>query len=116
VRLTAAGSTDWRYLALEDPLPAGVEQISDTSAYPLESGSTAWWWYGPRVEYRDARTLFFLDSFEQGRYEFVYLVKAVSSGRFRAVPAQIAPMYVPDVAASTEPFTLSIATPAATPR
>ena len=27
VRLTAAGSPEWRYLALEDPLPAGVEAI-----------------------------------------------------------------------------------------
>ncbi len=36
VRLTAAGSPEWRYLALEDPLPAGVEAIQDTTAYPLE--------------------------------------------------------------------------------
>ncbi len=116
VRLTVAGSKDWRYLALEDPLPAGVEAIQDTTAYPLESGSRDWWWYGPRVEYRDARTTFFLESFEQGRYEFVYLVKAVSTGRFQAIPAQIAPMYVPNVTASTEPFTVTVALPAETPR
>ena len=36
VRLTVAGSPEWRYLALEDPLPAGVEAIQDTTAYPLE--------------------------------------------------------------------------------
>ena len=27
VRLTVAGSTDWRYLIVEDPLPAGVEAV-----------------------------------------------------------------------------------------
>ncbi|MEQ1758011.1 MAG: alpha-2-macroglobulin family protein [Vicinamibacterales bacterium] len=112
VRLTVAGSTDWRYLALEDPLPAGVEAIQDTTAYPLENGSRDWWWYGPRVEYRDSKTTFFLESFEQGRYEFVYLVKATSSGEFKAIPAQISPMYVPGVNASTEPAALSIALPA----
>jgi len=111
VRLTAAGSTDWRYLALEDPLPAGVESIQDTTAYPLENRNQDWWWYGPRVEYRDSKTTFFLDSFTAGRYEFVYLVKAISSGEFKAIPAQIAPMYVPGVAASTEPFTISVDLP-----
>ncbi len=112
VRLTVAGSKDWRYLALEDPLPAGVEAIQDTAAYPLENGSRDWWWYGPRVEYRDSKTTFFLESFEAGRYEFVYLVRAVSSGEFVAVPAQIAPMYVPEVAASSEPTTITIDLPA----
>ena len=37
VRLTVAGSPEWRYLAIEDPLPAGVEAIQDTTAYPLEN-------------------------------------------------------------------------------
>ncbi len=32
-----------------------------------------------------------------GRYEYLYLVKAMSSGTFRAAPAQISPMYVPGV-------------------
>jgi uncharacterized protein YfaS (alpha-2-macroglobulin family) len=36
VRLTVAGTPDWRYLLLEDPLPAGVEAVQDTTAYPLE--------------------------------------------------------------------------------
>ena len=53
--------------------------------------------------------MFFQETFEEGRYEFVYLVKVISSGEFRAVPAQIAPMYVPGVAASSEPMTVTIA-------
>lgn len=113
VRLTVAGAKDWRYLVLEDPLPAGVEAIQDTTAYPLERGRPdALWWTGSRVEYRDARTVFFQESFEEGRYEFVYLVKAISSGQFRAVPAQIAPMYVPGVTASSEPHTVIVTLPA----
>ncbi len=117
VRLTAAGSTDWKYLLLEDPLPAGVEAIQDTTAYPLETGRAEdWWWYGPRVEYRDSKTLFFQREFDQGRYEYVYLVKVVSAGTFAAVPAQITPMYVPRVAASSEPFSLTVVVPQETPR
>jgi len=116
VRLTVAGSKDWRYLMIEDPLPAGVEAIQDTTAYPMERANRWRWWWGSQVEYRDNKTVFFQEQFDQGRYEFVYLVKAISSGEFRAVPAQITPMYVPDVAASSEPQTVIVATPAAGPR
>jgi uncharacterized protein YfaS (alpha-2-macroglobulin family) len=112
VRLTVAGSAEWRYLALEDPLPAGVEPIQDTTAYPLERETADSWWYGSRVEYRDSRTVFFQETFERGRYEYTYLVKVIAPGRFRAIPAQISPMYVPGVHASSEPQSFTIATPA----
>ena len=96
VRITVAGSSDWRYLMIEDPLPAGVEAIQDTTAYPMERAGRVALVVGlADVEYRDNRTVFFQESFETARYEFVYLVKAISSGEFRAVPAQVAPMYVP---------------------
>ncbi len=108
VRITVAGSPEWRYLAIEDPLPAGVESIQDTSAYPLEKPKPDAWWSATRVEYRDAKTVFFQESFEQGRYEYAYLVKVISPGQFRAVPAQVSPMYVPDVHASSEPQTFTI--------
>ena len=110
VRLTVAGSNDWRYLVIEDPLPAGVEAIQDTTAYPLERARQDWWW-GSRVEYRDSKTVFFQQDFDRGRYEYLYFVKVTSAGEFRAVPAQIAPMYVPDAGASSEPATLKVTLP-----
>ena len=111
IRLTIAGAPDWRYVMLEDPLPGGVEAIQDTTAYPLENKAADSWWWGSRVEYRDQRTVFFQEEFTEGRYEYVYLVKVTSAGTFRAVPAQVSPMYVPNVFASSEPQTLTV-TPA----
>jgi alpha-2-macroglobulin len=111
IRLTVAGSKDWRYLMIEDPLPAGVEAVQDTTAYPMERGNQWRLWWGSQTEYRDNRTLFFQERFDEGRAEFVYLVKAISSGQFRAAPAQVAPMYVPDVAASSEPQFVVVAVP-----
>ncbi len=108
VRLTVAGSPEWRYLAIEDPLPAGVEAIQDTTAYPLERETANSWWYGSRVEYRDSRTVFFQETFDRGRYEYSYLVKVIAPGQFRAIPAQVSPMYVPGVHASSEPQTFVI--------
>ena len=54
--------------------------------------------------------MFFQETFESGRYEFAYLVKVIAPGQFRAVPAQISPMYVPGVHASSEPqaFTITV--------
>ena len=112
VRITVAGASDWRYLVLEDPLPAGVEAIQDTTAYPLERQAANSWWYGSRVEYRDSKTVFFQESFDRGRYEYSYLVRVIAPGQFRAVPAQVSPMYVPGVFASSEPVTMTVPAPA----
>lgn len=65
---------------------------------------------GSQTEYRDNRTVFFQERFDDGRVEYVYLVKVISSGDFRAAPAQVAPMYVPDVAASSEPIRIRVTT------
>jgi uncharacterized protein YfaS (alpha-2-macroglobulin family) len=112
VRLTVAGSPEWRYLAIEDPLPAGVEAIQDTTAYPLEKEAPDSWWYGSRVEYRDSKTVFFQETFDRGRYEYSYLVKVIAPGQFRAIPAQVSPMYVPGVHASSEPQSFTVTVPA----
>jgi uncharacterized protein YfaS (alpha-2-macroglobulin family) len=107
VRLTAAGAADWRYLVLEDPLPAGMEPVLEPELYELERPVS--WWTGSQREYRDARVVQFQESFERGRYEYHYLLKAVTPGTFRAMPAQIAPMYVPGTAASTAAQTVGVA-------
>jgi uncharacterized protein YfaS (alpha-2-macroglobulin family) len=109
VRVTAAGAADWRYLVLDDPIPAGMEAILEPEVYELERPTS--WWTGSRREYRDASVVQFQETFEQGRYEYNYLLKAVTPGEFRAMPAQIAPMYVPGVSASTTTQNVSIAAP-----
>src|SRR5262249_35010310 len=106
VRLVAAGSKEWRYLLIEDPLPAGVEAVRDPDIYELERRPT--WWYGSKREYRDTRIVQFQNEFSDGRYEYTYLLKVVTPGNFRAMPAQIAPMYVPDVFATTGVQTIEV--------
>jgi hypothetical protein len=110
VRITAAGSKDWRYLMLDDPLPAGMEAVQDADAYELERPPR--WWYGSKREYRDTRVVQFQSDFSAGRYEYVYLLKATTPGRFRAMPARLAPMYSPGVAATSAPQLVDVASPA----
>jgi len=113
VRLTTAGSTDWRYLMIEDPLPAGAEAIEQDALYEMERRTPRWW--GSRRELHDDRVVFFQERFDRGRYEFTYLLKVITPGVFRAMPAQIAPMYVPDVSASSDTQTLKVTSPTAAP-
>ena len=106
VRLTAAGSADWRYLMLEDPIPAGTEQVEREASYELEQRMR--WFYGSERQFRDDRTVFFLDRFGQGRYDFTYLLRVTTPGVFAAMPARISPMYVPDVSASSTATTFTV--------
>jgi hypothetical protein len=106
VRLTAAGSRDWRYLVIDDPIPAGTEAVATPEDYPLERRAPSW--TGNHREYRDSRVVVFQDRFDRGTYEFQYLLRVVTPGVFTAMPAQIAPMYVPGVSASTETVTVTV--------
>jgi alpha-2-macroglobulin len=106
VRLAAAGSTDWRYLMIEDPIPAGTEPVAREDLYELEHRQS--WWFGSQREFRDDRTVFFLSDFAQGRYDLSYLLKVTTPGVFSAMPARISPMYVPDVSASSEVITMTV--------
>jgi alpha-2-macroglobulin len=107
VRLTAAGAKDWRYLMLEDPIPAGTEAIQRSDLYALERRAETWWW-GSQREYRDNRVMIFQESFAAGRYEYAYLLKVITPGVFRASPARISAMYVPDSAASSQALTVTV--------
>jgi uncharacterized protein YfaS (alpha-2-macroglobulin family) len=106
VRLTAAGSTDWRYLMLEDPIPAGAEPVEQENAYELERRRP--WFWGTHRELRDDRVVFFLNDFTTGRYELTYMLKVTTPGVFGVMPARIAPMYVPDASASSSAITLTV--------
>ncbi|WP_157899252.1 alpha-2-macroglobulin family protein [Luteitalea pratensis] len=105
VRLVVAGSSDWRYLMIEDPIPAGAEAVTRPDL--LELAKPPSWTYGSHREYRDDRVALFLDEMP-GRAEFAYLLRVTTPGQFRAMPAQVSPMYVPGVHASSAALSLDV--------
>ncbi len=113
VRLVVAGSNDWRYLMIEDPIPAGTEAVARPDV--LELATPPSWTYGSHREYRDDRVALFLDQLP-GRAEFAYLLRVTTPGRFRAMPAQVTPMYVPGVHASSATLALEVSSPQEVPR
>jgi uncharacterized protein YfaS (alpha-2-macroglobulin family) len=82
-----------RHLMIEDPIPAGAEQVSSVGNLNLDYTSGTDWtdWYSS-VEFRDNRTVFFLDYFD-GNVTFQYAMRVQLPGQFRVAPARAELMY-----------------------
>jgi uncharacterized protein YfaS (alpha-2-macroglobulin family) len=107
VRLTVTGS-EWKYMMLEDPIPAGTEFVERDSAYELKSRPPWWQYLFTRRELHDDRMAIFQTYFPQGQQQYFYLLKVVNPGAFQVSPARVQPMYNPDAMATTESRRLEV--------
>jgi len=88
------------YLMIEDPIPAGAEQIGRANGLALSYADNQWTdWYSQR-EFRDNRTVLFVDYFD-GKATFQYALRVEVPGDFRAAPARAELMYQPTVQSNT---------------
>ncbi|HTP85415.1 MAG TPA: hypothetical protein VMJ34_00635, partial [Bryobacteraceae bacterium] len=107
VRITVTGG-DWRYLLMEDPIPAGTEFIERDDLYELRDKPGWWGWWFTRRELHDNRMAIFQTYFGGGQQQYVYLLKVVNPGVFHVNPAKVQPMYQPNVFATTEARTVEV--------
>src|SRR5262245_28662569 len=107
VRLTVSGG-NWRYLQIEDPIPAGTEFIERDDLYELQEKPDWWGRFFTRREFHDDRAAFFQTYFNQGQTQHFYLLKVVNSGAFRTSPARVQPMYQPQYLSTTESRALTV--------
>jgi len=101
VRLTLTGQ-QWRYLMVEDPIPAGTEFIAADHGYELRNKPPWWAYYFTRREQHDDRMAIFDTFFPAGQKQYFYLLKVVNPGVFQVSPARVGPMYQTNVMATTE--------------
>ncbi|HVQ37710.1 MAG TPA: alpha-2-macroglobulin family protein, partial [Pyrinomonadaceae bacterium] len=96
VRLKLSGAIG-RHVMLEDPIPAGAEQVPSVGSLDLDYSAGQDWsdWYSSR-EFRDNRTVFFLDYFD-GSATLQYAMRVQVPGQFRVAPARAELMYRPSV-------------------
>jgi uncharacterized protein YfaS (alpha-2-macroglobulin family) len=103
-----------RYVAVDDPLPAGFEAVDtrlattsdrlraiDRRGVRFDEDDDAmerseWSSYYTR-EVRDDRVLFFVDAMAAGVYRYRYLARATASGSFVTPPISAHAMYAPEV-------------------
>jgi hypothetical protein len=106
VRLRLTGPRA-QYLMIEDPIPAGAEQVAQISGIYLNHTAGQWTdWYSAR-EFRDNRTAIFLNYFD-GDATFQYAMRVEVPGEFRIAPARAELMYQPTVQANTSNNNLRI--------
>lgn len=111
-----------RFMAVTDPLPAGLEPIASwfaTTAQELseqqqkyEEGSSwfTWWERGgfDHVERHDDRVQLFGTRLAEGHHEFSYITRATTAGSFVTSPAYAEEMYSPEVFGRTATTTIEI--------
>lgn len=107
VRLTVTGS-EWRYVMLEDPIPAGTEFIERDNVYELKNRPPWWEYIFTRRELHDDRLAIFQTYFPRGQQQYFYLLKVVNPGVFQVSPARVGPMYQPSVMATSESRRLEV--------
>ena len=99
VRLHLTGARA-QYVMIEDPIPAGAEQVAQVSGIYLNYSTGSWSdWYSNR-EFRDNRTVIFQNYFD-GDATFQYAMRVEVPGEFRVAPARAELMYQPTVQANT---------------
>ena len=108
-RLTVIVPDSLHYVFIEDPLPAGVEAVSESfNTSPQQSApqrydyedllSSGWgWWYFDHVELRDEKVVISADYLPAGVYEYVYLVRAATVGVYHVIPPTAQEFYFPEV-------------------
>ncbi len=111
VTLTVTLPKERRYVAVLDPLPAGVEAVdgwfrttaTDLARDSSSSGDGGSWIERYRrggfdhVEKYDDRVALFATRLSEGQHEFSYLVRATTAGTFRASGTRAEEMYAPEV-------------------
>ncbi len=111
VTLTLAVPKERRFVAVTDPLPAGLEAVESwfaTTAADLardrvrpegDTSGDSWSERGgfDRVERHDDRVLLFATRLAEGEHVFSYVARATTAGTFRTAPAHAEEMYEPEV-------------------
>ena len=91
-----------RDVAVEVPVPAGLEIVDTTLASTASAGgapdfANGFWSPWSHVERRDDRLLLFADELPPGIHERSFVARATTPGRFLSRPAQAEEMYSPEV-------------------
>jgi uncharacterized protein YfaS (alpha-2-macroglobulin family) len=99
VRLRLTGPRA-QYVMIEDPIPAGAEQVARVSGIYLNYSLGQWCdWYSNR-EFRDNRTAIFMNYFD-GEATLQYAMRVEVPGEFKIAPARAELMYQPTVQTNT---------------
>jgi uncharacterized protein YfaS (alpha-2-macroglobulin family) len=113
------------FVAVDDPLPAGLEALNFRlmtasqslsgargygfrPSYSQHRYSSAWYTPFYHQELRDDRVQLFADTVPPGIHTYVYLARATTIGKFVTAPTHVEQMYSPEVFGRTGSFTFEV--------
>ena len=104
VKLTFEAPRDMAYVIIEDPFPSGCETTErGTANQDVDSDYR----YGystidiANIDVRDDRIAFFARKISAGKHTIQYHLRAQTPGVYHVLPAQVQPMYDPEIRAET---------------
>jgi hypothetical protein len=101
VHLTVSARSQFEYVHLKDPKPAGFEAETLTSGWKWDN-------LGRYEEPRDSLTNFFMSWLPHGEYVLRYRLRATTPGVYKAGAAVLQSMYAPEITAHSDSFTLKV--------
>lgn len=108
VTLTLTVRDEARYVALQDPIPAGTEienpslltNAGRTRVGRLDVDRSRYyyygWWYFDHREFKDEEARFYANYLPAGTYFFKYQVRATLPGTFQLMPTTATAFYAPE--------------------
>jgi uncharacterized protein YfaS (alpha-2-macroglobulin family) len=87
VTIKVNADREYRYLMLEDPLPAGFEPVRP------HQGRGRWGWWYSHKEFRDEKVAVAITYLPQGERKITYTMRAETPGSFRVLPTLVWNMY-----------------------
>jgi len=110
VTLRIRNTKERRFVAVNDPIPAGTEPVeawfnttrmalAEAQNAPTEGSWWQWWQRGgwDHTERHDDRVHAFATRLAEGEHVFTYIVRATTAGTFIAAPTHVEEMYEPEV-------------------
>ncbi len=102
VKISVKPDEDYKYIIIEDPIPAGFEVDM------VESRKNVFTW-DARREVRDDKVVLFITKLEKGEtHEFTYDLRAEMYGEMNVLPTESSCMYEPAIYGNTGAFKIEV--------
>ena len=101
IEFTIESKNDYEYIVINDGKAAGFEPISILSGYTQNN-------LGAFVEMRNTLTRFYVRRLARGKHSMSYRMRAVTPGKFIALPTIATGAYAPELRCNSDEFSVNI--------
>jgi alpha-2-macroglobulin len=101
IEFTIESKNDYEYIVINDGKPAGFEPVTVLSGYTQNN-------LGAFVEMRDTLVRFYVRRLARGKHSMSYRMRAVTPGKFIALPTVATGVYAPELRCNSNEFSVNI--------